>query len=83
LMGSKAVGEPPLVLGLSVWAAAKQALASLKAGRRVDLALPATSEEILWHLCQGDGDGTTVPGELNASLDDPSLEANIRANTEF
>ncbi len=82
-MGSKAVGEPPLVLGLSVWAAAKQALASLNAARRVDLALPATSEEILWHLCQGDGDGTAAREELNASLDEPIVEANIRANTEF
>ena len=33
LLGSKAVGEPPFVLGLSVWAAAKQALSSLHAGR--------------------------------------------------
>ena len=33
LLGSKAVGEPPFVLGLSVWAAAKQALASLAPGR--------------------------------------------------
>ena len=29
LLGSKAVGEPPFVLGISVWAAAKQALSSL------------------------------------------------------
>jgi xanthine dehydrogenase large subunit len=50
LLGSKAVGEPPFVLGLSVWAAAKQALASVNPGRSVPLNLPATSEELLRHL---------------------------------
>ena len=34
LLGSKAVGEPPFVLGLSVWAAAKQALS--EPARRAD-----------------------------------------------
>ena len=48
LLGSKAVGEPPFVLGLSVWAAAKQALGTLAPSRRSPaLNLPATSEEIL------------------------------------
>ena len=52
LLGSKAVGEPPLVLGLSVWAAAKQAISGLSGspGRSPSLKLPATSEEILRHL---------------------------------
>ncbi len=43
--GSKAVGEPPLLLAVSVWAAVKQALAS-----RLDL--PATNEEILRRLTE-------------------------------
>ncbi|HRK30917.1 MAG TPA: xanthine dehydrogenase molybdopterin binding subunit [Tepidisphaeraceae bacterium] len=42
---SKAVGEPPLLLGFSVFAAVKDALRSL-AGQRVELALPATHERI-------------------------------------
>ncbi len=42
---SKAVGEPPLMLGISVWSAVKQALAQVNAGD--DLRLPATGEEIL------------------------------------
>jgi xanthine dehydrogenase molybdopterin binding subunit/xanthine dehydrogenase small subunit len=50
LLSSKGVGEPPFVLGLSVWAAAKQALASINPGRSVPLNLPATSEELLRHL---------------------------------
>jgi xanthine dehydrogenase large subunit len=50
LLGSKAVGEPPFVLGISVGAAAKSALASLSPGRSPARAVPATSEELLKHL---------------------------------
>jgi len=49
--GSKAVGEPPLLLGVSVWTAVKNALAYGKQGREpVPLRLPATHEEIFNHL---------------------------------
>ena len=44
---SKAVGEPPLMLGISVWAAVKNALGHLSPGQPVDLRLPATGEEVL------------------------------------
>jgi xanthine dehydrogenase large subunit len=44
---SKAVGEPPLMLGIAVWAAAKNALSYLAFGARTDLKLPATGEELL------------------------------------
>ncbi len=47
--GSKAVGEPPLLLGVSVWAAIKHALSSGSKGR-VPLRLPATNEEVLLRL---------------------------------
>jgi xanthine dehydrogenase molybdopterin binding subunit/xanthine dehydrogenase small subunit len=50
LLGSKAVGEPPFVLGISVGAAAKSALSSLSPGRSPPLSFPATSEELLKHL---------------------------------
>jgi xanthine dehydrogenase large subunit len=50
LFGSKAVGEPPFVLGLSVWAAVKDALRASAPGRGFGLKIPATSEEILRHL---------------------------------
>ncbi len=55
LQSSKAVGEPPLVLGLSVWAAARQAVAGPAPRKAVGLNLPATSEEILKKLdeCSG------------------------------
>lgn len=44
---SKAVGEPPLMLGIAVWAAAKNALSYLAPGVRSQLMLPATGEEVL------------------------------------
>jgi xanthine dehydrogenase large subunit len=50
LHSSKAVGEPPFVLGISVWAAVKDALRAGAPGRGVGLRLPATGEEILLHL---------------------------------
>jgi xanthine dehydrogenase large subunit len=48
IYASKAVGEPPLLLGLCAWAAVKDALASVAGpSRAVPLNLPATGEEIL------------------------------------
>ena len=44
---SKAVGEPPLMLGISVFAAIADALHSLAPGTPVDLDAPATAESIL------------------------------------
>ena len=44
---SKAVGEPPLMLALSVFSAVTDALASLAAGRVPSLDAPATPEAIL------------------------------------
>jgi len=44
---SKAVGEPPLMLGISVWAAVKSAVSFLRGGEVFDLPVPATGESIL------------------------------------
>ncbi|HEX4413139.1 MAG TPA: xanthine dehydrogenase molybdopterin binding subunit [Lacipirellulaceae bacterium] len=44
---SKAVGEPPLMLGIAVWAAAKDAIASQSLAAAAELLLPATGEEML------------------------------------
>jgi xanthine dehydrogenase large subunit len=44
---SKAVGEPPLMLGLSVWSAIHNAIAGLNPGRLPPLQAPATPEAIL------------------------------------
>jgi xanthine dehydrogenase large subunit len=49
--GSKAVGEPPLMLALSVREALRQAAAAFGApGTSVDLASPATPEAVFWAL---------------------------------
>jgi xanthine dehydrogenase large subunit len=44
---SKAVGEPPVMLGISVWAAIYDAIASLKPGHVPSLDAPATPEAIM------------------------------------
>ena len=44
---SKAVGEPPLMLGIAVWAAIFDAVASLKPGHIPPLDAPATPENIM------------------------------------
>ncbi len=44
---SKAVGEPPLMLPISVWCAIMNAVASLKPGVVPDLHVPATPEAIM------------------------------------
>lgn len=49
---SKAVGEPPLMLCFSVWAAAKHALSFCAQGKPVTLNIPATNEELLMRLTE-------------------------------
>ena len=49
---SKAVGEPPLMLGISVWAAIRHALSCAGQGQPFDLAIPATAETVLLTLDQ-------------------------------
>jgi xanthine dehydrogenase large subunit len=48
--GSKAVGEPPLLLGISVWTAVKHALSFLSGENIPVLNAPASGEEILQRL---------------------------------
>ncbi|HEX7829602.1 MAG TPA: molybdopterin cofactor-binding domain-containing protein, partial [Thermoanaerobaculia bacterium] len=50
--GSKAVGEPPLLMALSVWCAVKHALRFVSNGDVPKLRLPATNEEILMRLTE-------------------------------
>ncbi len=50
IKGSKAVGEPPLMLAISVWAAAKHALTYVSNGEIPQLNAPASNEEILSRL---------------------------------
>jgi xanthine dehydrogenase large subunit len=47
---SKAVGEPPLMLGIAVWLAIKHALSQAAPGAAIPLRIPATNEEVLMTL---------------------------------
>ncbi len=60
--GSKAVGEPPLMLAFSVREALRQAAAAFgPEGVAVDLASPATPEAVFWAVEQARG-GAVPPG---------------------
>jgi xanthine dehydrogenase large subunit len=50
--GSKAVGEPPLLMAISVWCAVKHALSFVSNGDIPKLRVPATCEEILMRLTE-------------------------------
>jgi xanthine dehydrogenase large subunit len=54
LRSTKAVGEPPLMLGLAVWAAIHHALSRARPGAVPELRLPATHEEIVTCLARLD-----------------------------
>ena len=48
MFGSKAVGEPPLMLAISVYEALRDAVASVKAdGQLVEMIALATAENVL------------------------------------
>jgi xanthine dehydrogenase large subunit len=49
LRGSKAVGEPPLLLGISVWTAVRDALRAAKK-KSIPMSIPATQEQIYMQL---------------------------------
>lgn len=50
IRSSKAVGEPPLLLAISVWCAVKNALSYVSGGEIPKLNVPATPEEILTRM---------------------------------
>jgi xanthine dehydrogenase large subunit len=54
VFGSKAVGEPPFMLAISVYEALRDAIASVGSGGPVRLTCPATAENVLLALA-GDG----------------------------
>lgn len=54
--GSKAVGEPPLMLAISVREALRSAVAAFGRGGVVELAVPATPEAVYWALTRASED---------------------------
>ena len=72
---SKAVGEPPLMLGVAVWAAAKDALSYLSNEAAAELRLPATGEEVL--RCITLAPDTRVRGVVAASANGEATTSKI------
>lgn len=66
--GSKAVGEPPLLLGIAVWAAVKDALIYAANGQVPKLNLPATGEEILMRLTELKNTGASLKSKEPAKI---------------
>jgi xanthine dehydrogenase large subunit len=77
--GSKAVGEPPLMLAFSVREALRQAAAAFgPPGISVDLASPATPEAVYWAIEQARasaGRGHVAEGLPGAVPDQPAPDA--------
>jgi len=68
IFGSKAVGEPPLMLAFSVREAIRAAIAAFGTGGIVTLDSPATPERIFWAVKKAkEGVPRTAPVTLSAS----------------
>jgi len=80
--GSKAVGEPPLMLAFSVREALRQAAAAFgPAGTSVDLGSPATPEAVWWALekaRRGHDGGHLVEGKPGHQPDPADPDAPVR-----
>ena len=80
--GSKAVGEPPLMLAFSVREALREAAAAFgPPGTSVDLASPATPEAVWWALTEaraGHDEGHLVEGKPGARPGQPDPGAPVR-----
>jgi xanthine dehydrogenase large subunit len=80
--GGKAVGEPPLLMAVAVWAAVKQALASAAPDRRPRLDLPATNEEILRRLTEQFQPAAELNGECRSRHGETRISKPQAALTE-
>ncbi len=76
---SKAVGEPPLMLPISVFAAIADAIHSLRPGQPVELDVPATPEAILKAL--GPIDAVAALAPLSPSLPSPPRAGRVERGT--
>jgi xanthine dehydrogenase large subunit len=82
IYGSKAVGEPPLMLAFSVREALREAAAAFgPAGTSVDLASPATPEAVWWALSEarrGHDEGHMAEGKPGVRPHQPDPNAPVR-----
>ncbi|MCW2133701.1 xanthine dehydrogenase molybdopterin binding subunit [Arthrobacter sp. VKM Ac-2550] len=75
--GSKAVGEPPLMLAFSVREALRQAVAAFGAGDRpVELASPATPEAVFWAI-QAARETTSKASDGGSQAEDASSPSSV------
>ncbi len=68
IRGSKAVGEPPLMMGVAVWAAMKDAMGSISKQSSSALNLPATGEVLLECMSLRQHVGQSLQDLHNADL---------------
>ena len=74
IYGSKAVGEPPLMLALSVREALRQAIGSFgPAGRPVTLGSPATPEVVFWATNQARQALVAAGADVGAAVQPPAF----------
>ena len=71
LVGAKGVGEPPLVLGLSVWTAVQHALSHISPGATRRLDLPATPERVLMEIHRLQASSKNVAPGLEGRISTP------------
>lgn len=88
--GSKAVGEPPLMLAFSVREALRLAAAAFGPGdREVQLASPATPEAVFWALTQArdaqtvrdHGTASAQPGPASLQTPEPAHQGGTRVDS--
>ncbi len=71
VFNSKAVGEPPFMLSMSVWSALKDAIASVAVNNAIPkLDTPATPERVLWAV------------QKVQQVDQPELEVTVELNEQ-
>lgn len=64
---SKAVGEPPLMLGISAWLALKDAVAAAAGTQRVHLDAPATPERVLLAIAAAKQQAAAISTDMAAA----------------
>lgn len=73
--GSKAVGEPPLMLAFSVREALRHAVAAFgDPGHEVDLACPSTPEGVFWAIAEARGAANKLRSEFESDLAETAAE---------
>ena len=68
-LGAKAVGEPPLMYGIGLFFAIRNAMKAFRPGADLRLDAPMTPERVLLDLHEHGGDLVEAPLELHVHVD--------------